>query len=38
MFQRIALLGAYINTKQWNVNKMKKPYEICLLALILIFY
>jgi len=38
MLQGIVLLGAYINIEQWSVNKMKEPYEICLLALIFIFY
>ncbi len=38
MFQGIVLLGAYINIEQWSVNKMKEPYEICLLALIFTFY
>jgi hypothetical protein len=37
MFQRIALLGAYVNTKQWSVSKMKAPYDIRLLTLIHVF-
>jgi hypothetical protein len=28
MFQCIALLEAYVNTKKWNVNKMKEPYGV----------
>ncbi len=28
MLQCIALLGGYVNTKQWNVSMMKKPYDI----------
>jgi hypothetical protein len=28
MFQCIALPGAYVNTKKWNVNKMKEPYGV----------
>jgi hypothetical protein len=28
MLQGIVLPSAYINAKQWNVNKMKKSYTI----------
>jgi hypothetical protein len=38
MFQRITLLGAYVNIEQWSVNKMKEPYYIHLLAFIQIIY
>ncbi len=38
MFQGVVLLIVYINAKQWNVNKMKKPYPICFPALIKIVY
>jgi hypothetical protein len=38
MFQRITLLGAYVNIEQWSVNKMKEPYDIHLLAFIQIIY
>jgi hypothetical protein len=38
MFQHIALLGAYVNAKQWNVSKMKNPYNMWLPTLIQIIY
>jgi hypothetical protein len=34
MFQHIALLTTYVNTKQWSVNKMKEPYDIGLPTII----
>lgn len=38
MLQHIILLGAYVYTKHWSVNKMKAPYDICLLTFIHVNY
>ncbi len=38
MLQCIALLGGYVNTKQWNVSMMKKPYDIHLPTFIQVIY
>jgi hypothetical protein len=38
MFQRIALPKLYVNIEQWNVSKMKAPYDIRLPALIQVVY
>lgn len=38
MFQSVALFIIYINAKQWNVSKMKKPYPISFFAFIKIVY
>ncbi len=34
----ITLQGAYMNTKQWNVSKMKEPYDILFPTLIQVIY
>jgi hypothetical protein len=38
MFQHIVLLGPYVNVEQWNVGKMKNPYDILFPALVQIIH
>jgi hypothetical protein len=38
MFQHIALLRAYLEIEQWNVSKMKPPYDIHFPTLIQVIY
>jgi len=38
MLRNIAMSNVYVNNERWSVVKMKTPYDIRFLALVLIIY